>query len=330
MGQRTEGGAGRPGGYSMRPMRTPTAIRAQGRWPALLPMFGVDPKALTGRHAPCPICGGKDRFRFDNKEGRGTWLCSQCGAGDGFDLIGRALGIAFGDIAKRIDDMDPASVPVTAAPTPFDAKKSLDAMHALWRQTVARDYGDPIAAYLSGRGINLQPDQMQVRLTKAARYIEDGEPPTTWPAMVAKVSDRDGRGVNLHRTYLTHAGTKAPVPVPRKVMAGGLPDGCAVRLLPVIGNTLGIAEGIETALSAAQIHSIPVWAALNANRLEVWSPPPGVTRVVIFGDNDENFVGQRASYTLAARLKREHGYTVEVEIPDRAGWDWNDYLLKGA
>lgn len=314
----------------MRHARTPTAIRAQGRWPALLPMFGVDPKALTGRHAPCPICGGKDRFRFDNKEGRGTWLCSQCGAGDGFDLIGRALGIAFGDIAKRIDDMDPASVPVTASPKPIDPGKAIVAMRAVWGMSVAPTGDDPIDRYLTGRGIATRPDPRHVRLCWAARYVEEGQEPTTWPAMIAKISAPDGSGVNVHRTFLTAGGSKAPVGTARKVMLGGLPDGCAVRLMPVVDNTLGIAEGIETALSAAQIHGIPVWAALNANRLEVWSPPPGVTRVVIFGDNDESFVGQRAAYALAARLKREHGYTVEVETPDRAGWDWNDYLLKGA
>jgi putative DNA primase/helicase len=116
------------------------------------------------------------------------------------------------------------------------------------------------------------------------------------------------------------------------VMAGGLPDGCAVRLMRH-DDTLGIAEGIETALSATEVFGVPVWAALNANRLEAWEPPAGVRRVVIFGDNDENFVGQSAAYNLAARLRRGRYATietVEVQIPDRAGWDWNDYLVKGA
>ena len=36
------------------------------------PSLGVPAKALTNRHGPCPICGGKDRFRFDDKGGRGT------------------------------------------------------------------------------------------------------------------------------------------------------------------------------------------------------------------------------------------------------------------
>ena len=41
----------------------------------------------NGRHCPCPVCGGKDRFRFDNKDGRGTYICNQCCSGDGLELI---------------------------------------------------------------------------------------------------------------------------------------------------------------------------------------------------------------------------------------------------
>ena len=55
------------------------------------PSLGVPAKALTNRHGPCPVCGGKDRFRFDDKGGRGTWICSTCGAGDGIELVKRLL-----------------------------------------------------------------------------------------------------------------------------------------------------------------------------------------------------------------------------------------------
>ena len=59
---------------------------AHGRWPSILSALGLDERALSGRHGPCPMCGGKDRFRFDDKEGRGTYFCSGCGAGDGVQL----------------------------------------------------------------------------------------------------------------------------------------------------------------------------------------------------------------------------------------------------
>jgi putative DNA primase/helicase len=41
------------------------------------------------------MCGGKDRFRFDDKEGHGTWICTHCGAGDGFSLLMKVMGIDF-------------------------------------------------------------------------------------------------------------------------------------------------------------------------------------------------------------------------------------------
>ena len=59
---------------------------AQGRWRDILQSLGMDERSLSGKHGPCPMCGGKDRFRFDDKDGRGTYFCSGCGAGDGVKL----------------------------------------------------------------------------------------------------------------------------------------------------------------------------------------------------------------------------------------------------
>jgi putative DNA primase/helicase len=69
--------------------REPLKDRAKGRWRNILPSLGIPSKALTNRHGPYPMCGGKDRFRFDDKGGRGTWFCSQCGGGDGIELVKR-------------------------------------------------------------------------------------------------------------------------------------------------------------------------------------------------------------------------------------------------
>jgi hypothetical protein len=54
---------------------------ARGRWVQVLGGLGVRTELLTGRHGPCPGCGGNDRFRFDDKDGEGTFLCSQGGGG---------------------------------------------------------------------------------------------------------------------------------------------------------------------------------------------------------------------------------------------------------
>lgn len=60
-----------------------------GRWLEILPVLGVNGESLTGRHVPCPCCGGLDRFRFVGDE-NGKWFCGQGGdttGGDGFDLL---------------------------------------------------------------------------------------------------------------------------------------------------------------------------------------------------------------------------------------------------
>ncbi|WP_296818027.1 primase-helicase zinc-binding domain-containing protein [Thiobacillus sp.] len=54
-------------------MLQPVRELAHGRWPGILSRFGLTDKQLSGRHTACPVCGGKDRFRFDDKEGRGTF-----------------------------------------------------------------------------------------------------------------------------------------------------------------------------------------------------------------------------------------------------------------
>lgn len=60
-----------------------------GQWQGVLEGAGVT--LPQGRkHGPCPMCGGKDRFRFDDRDGRGTWICNQCGAGDGLTLFARS------------------------------------------------------------------------------------------------------------------------------------------------------------------------------------------------------------------------------------------------
>src|SRR6516225_2733830 len=72
------------------------------RWFDLLSYLGVESRFLRNKHGPCPMCGGKDRFRWDNKEGRGTWFCSHCGAGDGAELAMRVKGFGFKELVERI------------------------------------------------------------------------------------------------------------------------------------------------------------------------------------------------------------------------------------
>src|SRR5690349_15805009 len=91
---------------------------ARGRWPVILQMLGVNVPD-DGRHGPCPKCEGKDRFRMDDLEGRGTWICSHCGHGDGLDLVklvtGKGVKQAAQAVAEVLDVRDVQALPVKPA-----------------------------------------------------------------------------------------------------------------------------------------------------------------------------------------------------------------------
>ena len=301
-----------------------SAIRGlcQGRWPSLLTLSGIDGGFLTGNHGPCPICGGKDRFRFDDKEGNGTWICNHCGAGDGFDLLMRVKGWSFAEAASHLEGIvGKAEQSKPRQQISDDAIRK--AMNNLWLGAKPIEAGDPVAAYLAGRGIRLDSFPASLRYAERCSYHHEGNRYTTHPAMIAMVAGPDGKPATLHRTYLAHGGRKADLPKVRMLMPGKIAKGSAVRLGPA-GSILGIAEGVETALSAHAIYQVPVWAALSAGMLMQWQPPAEADEIWIFGDYDANFAGQSAAYALAHRLAHE-GKIVKVQMPDVLG-DWNDYL----
>ena len=116
---------------------------------------------------------------------------------------------------------------------------------------------------------------------------------------------------------------------PKKLMAGSLPDGACIMLSEFFGGRLGIAEGIETALSASAMFEMPVWAAISSAMLAKWSPPDGCEEVAIFADNDPKFGGQAAAFALAHRLATgRSAVPVTVHVPDRVGEDWADVYLR--
>lgn len=78
------------------------------QWEALLLQYQLPASCLTGNPGPCPICGGTDRFTYDNKSGRGDWVCRKCKdgspmAGDGLQLICRFTGMSFIQLALEIE-----------------------------------------------------------------------------------------------------------------------------------------------------------------------------------------------------------------------------------
>ena len=65
---------------------------------------------------------------------------------------------------------------------------------------------------------------------------------------------------------------------------------------------------------------------MNANCLENFVPPEGITQVWIYADNDRNYTGQAAAYKLGRRLMIK-GIEAWVFVPDKIGQDQNDVLM---
>ena len=297
---------------------------AQGRWRGILHSLGMDERTLSGKHTACPRCGGRDRFRFDDKDGRGTYFCSGCGAGDGVKLAMGITGQTFKDTARQIERLAGVVQPTASKPERTDDDKRA-ALRRVFRESKPIQRGDEAYAYLAGRGLTLHDLPEAVRVHPGLRY-KDGEHQGTYSAMLAVVTSPDGKAVSLHRTYIQEA-RKAPVSNPKKLMAGLPIAGAAIRLTAV-SEVLGIAEGVETALGASELFEMPVWSCVSAQGIESLEPPAGVHEIVIFADNDENFAGQAAAYRAAHRLKLR-GFGVEVCIPPQPG-DWLDELNRRA
>lgn len=288
---------------------------AHGNWRSLLVSLGVEQRFLTNKHGPCPICGGSDRFRFDDKHGRGDYICGACGGGDGFDLARKVTGKSFREIADHIAKLMGTTNEFSRKGPNMEEVAQRNAMSRLWRGSWQPKPDSPVGVYLDRRVGCLWP----------SNAIREVCLPTKGWFMVSQIVDASGeRAVNLHLTAITYDGRKQSITPNKKVMPGKLPPGCAIRLGPV-KPVMGVAEGIETAISAAIMFDMPVWACVNSTLLSQWVPPEGCEQVTVFGDNDANYAGQAKAYHLANRLELQFKRKTNVMVPPMTGQDWNDH-----
>lgn len=199
--------------------------------------------------------------------------------------------------------------------------------HALHRQS-------PVGQYLVHRGLGALKKRPQALRMAMLPYFADGIEEGQYPVMLGAVTTPKGALVALHRTYISDAGHKAPVPCPKKLSrTSGLLSGASIKLHePTTINgklTLGVAEGIETALACYLASGIPTWSCVSASGIKSFQWPDGLQSLVIFGDNDASGVGQSAARELAGRAAAA-GLECRVLIPEIVGTDWLDAYAGGA
>jgi len=330
----------------------------RGHWTGILKKAGVDPSYLSGRSGPCPFCGGTDRFQWrENKHG-GVYLCRACTEAryrSGMDLLARHLG-SFREAADFVREHFNVQAPKDrclpiAAPRPapavtstIDVEAARSRMQKLWSGSRPVTAGDPVDRYLRRRIPALAEIPAQIHYHPRLAYYDPPQEPGGafvlvgyFPAMLVRGFDRHGQLVQLHKTYLTQDGHKADVANCKKTDRGVGCNSFALRLQDPVGHTLGVCEGIETALAAAVLSGTPVWPCHSAGILANFELPEHlhgqVKRLVIYADSDEIKNGRRAGSHAASQLAsrvRKQGLRTLIVRPAKVGTDMADLALQAA
>src|SRR5665213_429893 len=311
---------------------------ALNRWREILPLLGIETRFLQSHHGPCPLCGGKDRYRFDDRDGTGSYLCNQCGAGTGIILLRK---FHKWDHAKACAEVDK----IIGDKKSIDRKKAQHHDAASLLSAPAEDRDDTLpVAYLAHR-LSVSLDAVPTPSTrmvgiKALGYFD--APPTApkgkpkwigdWPCAAFETIAADGR-VHAHRIYLAPGGAgKAELPpkpdgTPRDPKKSATKtdkdDRTAGRAVlwgdPERAPHVIVAEGIETGAAVAlafaaevEIGKIAVAAAISAGGIKAFQPYAATKWVTVAADRDEatkpdgkpgERAGEKAARAFAAKYR---------------------------
>ena len=336
-------------------------------WKNILVKCGIESKFLQNKHGPCPMCGGEDRFRYDDKDGNGNWFCNQCGSGNGFELIKQVKGLSFDDALKLARECSGGLFhePQYDRSVGIDAKfkKAKDAVKKI-NETSVPAQGTIVEKYLQSRGLQIPEPfdfarmygdealvtNIQCVYGEDTFYDRGSEKNIKLPFMGWKVFYGSGDAYGFHRTLLDEHGNKSTIDNNKRLTSKmresiGFFKGDYIYAPLTKGdnNIIILAEGIETALSAYQLmrdqHSedCTTFSLINANGLEAFIPKSGGNHFMVFADrDDDSYAGQIAAAMFAKNIVklnnrqfRDNKNTFRIAMPDSYEQDWNDILVNG-
>jgi putative DNA primase/helicase len=298
-----------------------TVDDARGRWPEIFGRLGLPDGTWRKKKGPCPICGGRDRYRWTDKDDDGWGFCQQCGGMSGLLLVRKFKSWSHKEACDAIDGILGNSNG-QAYSRSSEVQSAADKQRSLERLIADAVQPAIVEHWLRLRGLSVSSPVLRGHPACAFRD-ENGQFIGRFPAVVAPILSPDGTIVSAQRLYLSD---RIPAKQRKKEMPScGPRNGAAIRLVNAT-QQLGVAEGVATALAAFEIFDVPTWACLDAHNLTRFSPPNGITHITVFADHDRNFTGQAAAYALAERLAKTTALKVAVMLPDEPGADWNDML----
>jgi Toprim domain len=234
------------------------------------------------------------------KGAAGKWTDAATGDhGDLLDVIRESCGLVdFHDVAdeaRRFLAMPrPEPEPIHArlpSSAPAGSPESARRLIAM-AQPIS---GTLVETYLRRRGITALHGTANLRFHPRCYYRPDRQAPTeTWPAMIAAITDLDGKITGAHRTWLDPSGRdKAPIDTPRRAMGDLLGNAVRFGEMP---DVMAAGEGIETVLSLRCVMpTMPMAAALSAAHLAAILFPATLRRLYIARDDDPAGDGAMAS-----------------------------------
>lgn len=305
---------------------------AAGRWPYVLAGLSIDVPDSSRRHVPCPACGGKDRFRFDDN-GRGSFICNQCGAGDGLDLIKKVNNCDTTEAAHLAADVlgidyraaqtDPAAASQRRGQLEADRQR-----HEQERQKKAAEDAEQRRATFARlyTGMRLRSIQGESEYLQSKGLTGFNYPLMPDGSLLLELVDESG-AVTAAQT-ITPQGEK-------RLIKGSAKRGAyyAVNALERPQSVV-IAEGLATALTCHLIRTDALTvAAIDAGNLlpvaEVMRRKYPQAQIIIAADNDHQQGGPESGGTNTGKDAAEKA-ALSV-----AGWvslpptdnktDWNDY-----
>lgn len=302
---------------------------AQGQWREILTANGIklpEPK----KHGPCPICGGKDRFRLEErkaeKAARGVWVCSHCDCkgGDGLSLYQQATAQSMGEAIRSLARYLGLSGPVSAADHARIEKQRQEAAKAVEEQQQMeagqRAAAAALAQQMEREAVGCMAEQVPYLAHKGlsgfgVEVLAHDYDRHKAGSLLVVLFNIDG--VTTSAEIISASGNKS-------ALKDGLKTGSAAYIEP-LGDSLpedaahcGVVEGYATGLSVRALTGWPVFCSMgkggltNTARIARFNCPKA--QIVICGDVGAERDAEEAAQAVGGL----------VSYPPSGG-DWNDY-----
>jgi phage/plasmid primase-like uncharacterized protein len=300
--------------------------KANGQWPSIFAYCRMPSSSFTGKpkqHVDCPMPnhGGAKDFRFDNKNGDGSYICSCSSGADGFNAIATFHGISNKDAIKVVAEYfeqhsttnQSSYTPPKEKPKEPNDEKPLAKRRAGYHADKILSICEPKThPYLQEKGI----DDHALVITR--NYKVNDTQTIYAGALIVKIYDVDNPSVLIGVQFINPDGKRFYVKDTK------IEDGIHIiegdSSLPYID----VVEGYASGVSANMVTGATTIVAFDTNgvkgKAERIKQLFSGKQLRFLGDNDSHkrWAGNQAAHTAALKTGGL------VAIPTVSGKDWDN------